>query len=67
MVQATTSTERAAEYVGAVTADGHWRFGIVVARFNSLVTKQLLEGAYETFHRHGVPSSQIDVRRQAPQ
>ena len=37
------------------------RFGVVVARFNSLVTKQLLEGAHETFERHGVSSANVDV------
>jgi len=37
------------------------KFGIVVARFNSLVTKQLLEGALEDFERHGVDPDNIDV------
>jgi len=31
------------------------RFGIVVARWNELVTKQLLEGALETLAGHGGP------------
>lgn len=48
-------------FVGAVTADKEMRFGVVVARFNSLVTKQLLEGAHETFERHGVSSANVDV------
>ena len=37
------------------------KFGVVVARFNSLVTKELLEGAHEVFERHGVQSSSVDV------
>ena len=37
------------------------KFGVVVARFNSLVTKQLLEGSLETFKRHGVPDANVDV------
>ena len=38
------------------------RFAVVVARFNSLVTKPLLEGAQEVFHRHGVDAENLDVR-----
>jgi 6,7-dimethyl-8-ribityllumazine synthase len=34
---------------------------VVVARFNSLVTKQLLEGAHEVFQRHGVAKDNVDV------
>ena len=37
---------------------------MVVARFNSLVTKPLLEGAHEVFHRHGVDAENVDVRRE---
>lgn len=51
----------AQEYVGAVTATPNMKFAVVVARFNSLVTKQLLEGAHEVFHRHGVPKDNVDV------
>lgn len=54
---------QAAEYVGAVTSRPEWRFAVVVARFNSLVTKQLLEGAHEVFQRHGVAKENVDVRR----
>ena len=52
---------QATEYVGTVTAQPEWKFGVVVARFNSLVTKQLLEGAHEVFTRHGVPTANVDV------
>ncbi len=51
----------ATEFVGAVTSQPDWKYGVVVARFNSLVTKQLLEGAHEVFARHGVPSANVDV------
>jgi hypothetical protein len=55
----------AQQYVGAVTAEPGMKFGVVVARFNSLVTKELLEGAQEVFERHGVKSENIDVRHLA--
>jgi 6,7-dimethyl-8-ribityllumazine synthase len=55
----------AGEYVGAVTSDPSWKYGVVVARFNSLVTKQLLEGAHEVFHRHGVKPENVDVSHAA--
>lgn len=37
----------------------------VVARFNDFITKLLLEGAKETFRRHGAADEDIEVR--APQ
>ena len=37
------------------------RFGIVVARFNELVTRMLLEGARDGLVRHGVAADAIDV------
>lgn len=46
-------------YEGQVTAAGV-RFGIVVARFNELVTKELLHGAEDAIRRHGGNGS-IDV------
>ena len=36
-------------------------FGIVVARFNSLITDSLYKGAIETLIRHGVKDSDITV------
>jgi len=39
--------------------DGH--YAIVVARFNDLVTRRLLEGAVGTLQRHGVPEDRITV------
>ncbi|MBI3979011.1 MAG: 6,7-dimethyl-8-ribityllumazine synthase [Chloroflexi bacterium] len=37
------------------------RFGIVVARFNELITRQLLLGAEEALRRHGVGDDAVDV------
>ena len=35
---------------------------MVVARFNDLVTKPLLEGVLEGFERHGTPREDVEVR-----
>lgn len=45
---------------GKLTAGG-LRIGIVVARFNELVTQQLLAGAENAFVRHGGDADNIDV------
>jgi 6,7-dimethyl-8-ribityllumazine synthase len=37
------------------------RVGVVVARFNSLITSQLLEGARDGLRRHGVDENNVDV------
>lgn len=37
------------------------RIGIVVARFNELITKALLSGSLDCLHRHGVDSEEITV------
>jgi 6,7-dimethyl-8-ribityllumazine synthase len=49
-------------YEGSLVATG-LRFGVVVSRFNSLVTEQLLSGAVDAVRRHGGDESQIDVFR----
>ena len=49
-----------AAHVGSLVAGG-LRFGVVVARFNDLVTKPLLEGVLEGFERHGVPREEVEV------
>ncbi len=49
-------------YEGTLVATG-LKVGIVVARFNSLVTEQLLAGAADAFRRHGVKDGDIDVFR----
>ena len=48
------------EYRGRLRADGK-RFAIVVARFNELITQQLLSGARDGFHQLCVPDDAIDV------
>ena len=48
-------------HVGSLVAKPDMQFAIVVARFNDLVTKLLLEGAIEAFHRHGVPTDAVQV------
>lgn len=42
---------------------GDARFAIVAARFNRDIADALLEGALDTFARHGVPSERITVVR----
>ena len=37
------------------------RFAIVVARFNSLITGKLLDGALDCLRRHGCPEDQVEV------
>lgn len=45
---------------GQLTAQGH-TFGIVVSRFNSLITTQLLDGALDCLRRHGASDDDITV------
>lgn len=42
---------------------GEIRVAIVVARFNNLVTERLLDGAIDTFHRHGLADDHVVVVR----
>lgn len=46
---------------GQVLATPGTKYAIVVSRFNSLITKGLMEGAIEAFEKHGVAASDIDV------
>lgn len=39
------------------------RFGIVVSRFNSLITERLVEGAVDCLQRHGVSVEDIELFR----
>ncbi|MCX5641736.1 MAG: 6,7-dimethyl-8-ribityllumazine synthase [Candidatus Omnitrophica bacterium] len=48
----------AKELIGVLDGKGK-RIGIVVSRFNDLITKRLLEGAYDCLMRHGVKESDI--------
>ncbi len=47
---------------GSLVATG-LRFAVVVSRFNSLVTEQLLSGALDALRRHGADEGTIDVYR----
>jgi 6,7-dimethyl-8-ribityllumazine synthase len=49
-------------YEGSLVATG-LKVGIVVARFNALVTEQLLSGALDALRRHGVKDGDVDVFR----
>ena len=49
-------------YEGSLVATG-LRFAVVVARFNSLVTEQLLSGALDALRRHGADKAAVDVYR----
>lgn len=49
-------------YEGSLVATG-LKVGIVVSRFNSLVTDQLLNGAADALRRHGVKDGDVDVFR----
>ena len=47
-------------YEGNLVASG-LRFGVVVARFNELLSSRLLSGAQDALIRHGVAADDIDV------
>ncbi len=49
-------------FEGQLDASGK-SFGIVVGRFNSLITERLLEGAQDCLIRHGAAESKIDLTR----
>ena len=40
---------------------GSRRFAIVVARFNSLITGKLLDGALDCLRRHGCPEDNVEI------
>ena len=48
-------------FEGRLVAPPERRFAVVVARFNELVTRQLLDGALHAFRRHGVDEARVDV------
>jgi len=50
------------EFHGDLNGTGK-RFAIVVTRFNSLITEQLVTGATDCLLRHGVESGDIDLYR----
>lgn len=47
-------------YEGKLTGQGQ-KVGIIVARFNALIGKSLLEGALDALRRHGVEESNIEI------
>jgi 6,7-dimethyl-8-ribityllumazine synthase len=48
------------EFIGELSGRG-LRFAIVVARFNELITSQLLAGARDGLRRHGVADDDVDL------
>lgn len=48
------------QYEGILIGKG-LKFGIVVSRFNEVITSRLLEGARDALLRHGVEEADIDV------
>jgi 6,7-dimethyl-8-ribityllumazine synthase len=48
------------DYQGMLTGKG-LKFGIVVSRFNEIITGRLIEGARDSLLRHGVSDQDIDV------
>jgi 6,7-dimethyl-8-ribityllumazine synthase len=47
-------------YEGMLLGKG-LKFGVVVSRFNEIITARLLDGAKDAFLRHGVSEQDIDV------
>ncbi|CAI9090058.1 OLC1v1024747C1 [Oldenlandia corymbosa var. corymbosa] len=54
-------TSAVRQLTGSLTSAEGLRFGIVVARFNEIVTKPLLEGALDTFKKYSVKEEDVDV------
>jgi len=50
----------AKSYEGMLLGKG-LKFGVVVSRFNEVITARLLDGAKDAFVRHGVAEADIDV------
>lgn len=48
-------------YIEGQLIAGEERYAIVVARFNDLVTRRLLDGSLDAFRRHGVPDGHVTV------
>ncbi|KAK4421915.1 6,7-dimethyl-8-ribityllumazine synthase, chloroplastic [Sesamum alatum] len=49
------------QLTGSLTSAEGLRFAIVVARFNEIITRPLLEGALDTFKKYSVKEEDIDV------
>jgi 6,7-dimethyl-8-ribityllumazine synthase len=50
----------AKNYEGMLLGEG-LKFGVVVSRFNEIITARLLDGAKDAFLRHGVSEQDVDV------
>lgn len=50
----------AEQYEGMLLGKG-LRFGVVISRFNEIITARLFDGAKDAFIRHGVDEKDIDV------
>jgi 6,7-dimethyl-8-ribityllumazine synthase len=50
----------AKSFEGTLLGDG-LKFGVVVSRFNEVITNRLLSGAKDAFTRHGVKETDVDV------
>ena len=48
-------------FEGNLVAPAKAKFAVVVSRFNEFVTSKLLGGAIDTFDRHGVKESNVEV------
>ena len=53
-------TQGARVHTGSLDATG-MRLGIVVSRFNDIISMRLLDGAVEALRHHGVGAGDIDV------
>ena len=49
-------------FEGDLNAAG-FKFGLVISRFNSLITERLLEGAMDCLRRHGAGEDKIEIVR----
>ncbi|KAI4338355.1 hypothetical protein L6164_016694 [Bauhinia variegata] len=56
-----TQTAAVRHLMGSVTKTHGLHFAVVVARFNEIITKALLEGALSTFKNYSVQDEDIDV------
>ena len=49
-------------YEGMLIGEG-LKFGLVVSRFNELITSKLLEGARDALSRHGVKDEDVEIAK----
>lgn len=52
-----------AKYIEGKLEASSLKFGVVVSRFNSFITEQLLQGAVDTLRRHGASEDDITIVR----